>query len=93
MSTSYHYDIYNRNDEHDLAMLYISNFGVLENRSSSLQEVRNQEGLFLVDGDSAKTAWKFDHSQLRMVTFAFMFSLDLVSKNRTDALIKSLQTE
>lgn len=90
---SYHYDLYNRKDEHDLAMLYITNYGVLENKATSLQEVRNQEGLFLVDGDSQKASWKFDHSQLRMPTFAFMFSLDLVSKNRTGALIKSLENE
>ncbi|MFT7880433.1 MAG: hypothetical protein ABXS91_08575 [Sulfurimonas sp.] len=93
LKDSYHYDLYNRKDEHELSMLYITNFGILENLHSSLQEIRNQEGLFLVDGDSAKTAWKFDHSQLRMATFAFMFSLDLLNRNRTSALVKALMEE
>jgi len=90
LKIAYHYEIYNRGDEHELATHYIENFEVLENAETSLQQVTNQDGLFLTDGDSQKARWKFDHIQLRMVTFAFMFSLDLVLKNKTDVLIKAL---
>lgn len=93
LKTSYQYEIYNRSDEHELGTHYIENFEVLKNKVTSLQQVKNQEGLFLTDGDSTKARWKFDHTQLRMPTFAFMFSLDLVLKNKTDALIKSLEQE
>jgi len=93
MQDSYFYDLYSRKDEHELAKLYIDNFEVLVNRCGTLQQVSNGEGLFLTDGDSQKSKWKFDHTSLRMATFAFMFSIDLVSRNKTSRLLMSLKEE
>lgn len=93
LSESHTYDLYGNKNEHELAKHYIDNFEKLENRSSSLQQVTGGEGLFLVDSDSQKSSWKFDYGSLRMATFAFMFSIDLVLKNRISELLSVLETE
>ncbi|WP_294959191.1 hypothetical protein [Sulfurovum sp.] len=90
---AYRVDLYANKNEHELAKYYIDNFEVLENRVSALQQVSNGEGIFLVEGDSQKAHWKLDHMSLRMSTYAFMFSMELVSKNRTLELLKALEEE
>lgn len=90
---SYLYDLYNNKDEHKLAKHYIDNFERLENKATSLQQVATGEGLFLTDGDSRKSSWKFDITSLKMATFAFMFSIDLVLKNKTSMLLRALEDE
>ncbi|NOR58041.1 MAG: hypothetical protein GQ474_05910 [Sulfurimonas sp.] len=93
MKSTYHYPLYNRKDEHGLSELYMEHFPIIQNLETSVQVLGNGDGIYLTDGDSQKTSWKFDHSQLRMGTFAFMFGIDLVKKNKTSALLKALETE
>ena len=93
LNDSYQVDLYANKNEHQLAKHYLDNFEKLKNRSSALQQVANGEGIYLTEGDSQKSSWKLDHLSLRMSTFAFMFSMDLVLKNQTSALLKALKEE